>query len=124
MGKCAVCGRKGITISVEGKPFSICLSCLDPLISSLTDLRAALASAGALRVRRRPAEIKPVTREEFKQKLIERVEARGRISVYEFARRHGLGRPAAREVAKEVADEKGYEIISDMKRLVLAKKTA
>jgi len=124
MGKCVICGKPGVTLSVEGKPFSICVTCAPLLQQELTDFINSLSAAGALpkrRGRRPRAVAAPVSAEEFKQKLAERVEARGQISVYEFARRHGLGRPQARQIAEELAKEKGYQVQADTKRLILKK---
>jgi len=127
MGRCVICGKPGVTLSVAGESFPICVACARVLHQELADFISSLSAAGALPGRRgrKPkaaiAVAEPVSAEDLKQKLAERVEARGQISVYEFARRHGLGRPEARQIAEELAKEKGYQVEADAKRLILKK---
>jgi len=124
MGKCVICGKPGVTLNVGGKPIAICVACAPLLQQELTDFISSLSAAGALPKRRgrRPRAVTPmISEEEFKQRLAEKVESRGKISVYEFARRHNFGRPDARKIAEELAKEKGYQIEADRKRLILKK---
>ncbi|MEM2189557.1 MAG: hypothetical protein QXG35_09560 [Nitrososphaerota archaeon] len=128
MAKCMLCGKPGVTILVNGKSFSACVACMRALAEELSGFLASLGATAAAAPRRgrrgRRARAKaaaPMPADEFKRKLMERVEERGQISVYEFGRRHGFGRPESREIAKALAAEKNYLVEESGKKLVLKK---
>jgi len=94
---------------------------LSGFLASLGATAAAAPRRGRRGRRARAKAAAPMPADEFKRKLMERVEERGQISVYEFGRRHGFGRPESREIAKALAAEKNYLVEESGKKLVLKK---
>ena len=84
------------------------------LLPRLEALVAAVAPPKKPKVRR----LKP---EELKELIAKRVEERGRLSLYDYARRYGQTRAVVREIAKSLAEERGWEIVQEPKRLILRK---
>jgi len=112
---CIICGRVGVDIGkVFGRDVAICPDCAKALLPRLEALVAAVAPPRKPKVRRLPPE-------ELKELIAKRVEERGRLSLYDYARRYGQTRAVVREIAKSLAEERGWEIVQEPKKLILRK---
>lgn len=119
--KCIICGGPGLILPrpVTGRRVAVCVPCAESLHPQLGYILEAVR--GAPKVKKKV--VRRVSPEEFKQILVERVEERGSISVFDLARRHGIGQADARRIAEEAAAEKGWELRKKGKGLLeLAKK--
>jgi len=112
---CIICGRIGVDLGkVSGKDVALCPDCAKALLPKLSGFVEALAS---------PKTTRKVSVEELKTIIAEKVEKRGRLSIYDIARRYGHSRKVARQIAKALAEEKGWEIEQTPKILKLKKPT-
>ena len=98
---------------VFGRDVAICPDCAKALLPRLEALVSAVAPPKK-KVRRLPPE-------ELKELIAKRVEERGTLSLYDYARRYGQTRAVVREIAKSLAEERGWEIVQEPKKLILRK---
>jgi len=112
---CIVCGKLGVDLGkVSGKDVAICPDCAKALLPRLQALVAELAPP-------KPKPVKKISVKELKELIAEKVEKRGRLSLYDLARRYGHSRATIREIAKTLAEERGWEVEEAAKKLVLKK---
>ena len=116
---CIVCGRVGVDIGkVSGRDVAICPDCAKALLPRLEALVSAIAPPP------KKPKVKRLPPEELKELIAKRVEERGRLSLYDYARRHGQTRAVVREIAKALAEERGWEVVQEPKKLILRKREA
>ena len=113
---CIVCGRVGVDFGkVAGKDVALCPDCARVLLPKVQALVEAAAP-------KRPAKaVEKVTPEKFKELVAASVEKRGSLNVLDAAKRYGVPVEKAREVAKALAEEKGWQIEEAKKKLKLKK---
>ncbi|MEM2697882.1 MAG: hypothetical protein QXF17_01030 [Ignisphaera sp.] len=121
IGSCIICGRPAPLIDVRGRRVAMCMECiplLDSLIHPLAEKITGMAKPVKVRVAR-----KALTPEQFKEKVLELMEKRGKASITMLGYRWGLKPKEAREVAEALAKEKGYTIRKVRDRIILEKPT-
>jgi len=112
---CIICGKVGVDIGkVFGRDVAIGPDCAKALLPRLEALVSAVAPPKKPKVRRLPPE-------QLKELIAKRVEERGTLSLYDYARRYGQTRSVVREIAKSLAEERGWEIVQEPKKLILRK---
>ena len=110
---CIVCGRVGVDFGkIAGKGVALCPDCARILLPKVQALVEASAP-------KRPAKVEKLTPEKFKELVAASVEKRGSLNILEAAKRYGLPAEKAREVAKALADEKGWQMEEAKKKLIL-----
>lgn len=112
---CIICDRVGVDLGrVAGKEVALCLDCARVLLPKVQALVEAAAP-------KRPAKAEKVTPEKFKELIATSVEKRGSLNILDAAKRYGVSAEKAREIAKALADEKGWQIEEVKKKLLLKK---
>ena len=112
---CIVCGKVGVGVGrLAGKEVALCLDCARVLLPKVEALVEASAP-------KRLAKVEKVTPEKFKELVAASVEKRGSLNILDAAKRYGLPAEKAREVAKTLANEKGWQIEEVKKKLLLKK---
>jgi len=110
---CIVFGRVGVDFGkIAGKGVALCPDCARVLLPKVQALVEASAP-------KRPAKVEKLTPEKFKELVAASVEKRGSLNILEAAKRYGLPAEKAREVAKALADEKGWQMEEAKKKLIL-----
>ena len=112
---CIICGRVGVDVGkIVGKDVALCLDCarlLSPKVQALVEATPT----------KRPAKAEKVTPEKFKEHVATSVEKRGSLNILDAAKRYGVSAEKAREIAKALAHEKGWQIEEAKKKLLLKK---
>ena len=112
---CIVCGRIGVDFGkIAGKDVALCPDCARLMLPKVQALVEAAAP-------KRPAKVEKITPEKFKELVAASVEKRGSLNVLDAAKRYGVPAEKAREVAKALANEKGWQIEEAPKKLKLKK---
>jgi NMD protein affecting ribosome stability and mRNA decay len=112
---CIFYGSLGVDLGkVAGKEVAMCPDCARVLFPKIQALLEATAP-------KRPAKVEKVTPEKFKELVEASVEKRGSLNILDAAKRYGVSAEKAREVAKALADEKGWKIEEARKKLLLKK---
>ncbi|MEM1731274.1 MAG: hypothetical protein QXY26_09140 [Ignisphaera sp.] len=120
IGSCIICGRPAPLIDVRGRRIAICVDCiplLDSLIHPLAEKITSMAKPAKVKV------AKTLTPEQFKEKVIQLMEKKGKVSVTTLGYKWGIKPAEARQIAETLANEKGYAIRKVKDRIILEKPT-
>jgi hypothetical protein len=113
---CIVCGRVGVDFGkVAGRDVAMCPDCARILLPKVQALVEAAAP-------KRPAKaVEKITPEKFKELIVKSVDERGSLNVFNAARARGIPIAKAREIAEEIAKEKGWELQTGKMKIILRK---
>jgi hypothetical protein len=113
---CIICGRVGVDFGkVAGRDVAMCPDCARILLPKVQALVEAAAP-------KRPAKaVEKITPEKFKELIVKSVDERGSLNVFNAARTHRFSITKAREVAEEIAKEKGWELVTGKGKIILKK---
>ena len=116
---CIVCGRVGVDFGrVAGRDVALCPDCARIL---LPKVQALVEAAAPKRPVKAVEKVEKMTPEKFKELVASSVEKRGSLNILDAAKRYGVPAEKAREVAKTLAEEKGWQIEEAPKKLKLKK---
>ena len=116
---CIVCGRVGVDFGkVAGRDVALCPDCARILLPKVQALVEATAPKRPVKA---VEKVEKMTPEKFKELVTSSVEKRGSLNILDVARRYGVPAEKAREVAKTLAEEKGWQIEEAPKKLKLKK---
>jgi len=116
---CIVCGRVGVDFGrVAGRDVALCPDCARIL---LPKVQALVEAAAPKRPVKAVEKVEKMTPEKFKELVAASIEKRGSLNILDAAKRYGVPAEKAREVAKALAEEKGWQIEEAPKKLKLKK---
>jgi len=116
---CIVCGRVGVDFGrVAGRDVALCPDCARIL---LPKVEALVEAAAPKRPAKAVEKVEKMTPEKFKELVAASIEKRGSLNILDAAKRYGVPAEKAREVAKALAEEKGWQIEEAPKKLKLKK---
>jgi len=121
VGRCALCGKPTLLLSVRGRRMPLCLDCIPDVDAVIHPIAEQIRSAKAVKAREEKVKISP---EKMKEKLVEIVESRGSASLRSLSTYYDMRLSEMVAIAQELARERGYILRRDQKRNVYLEKPA